>query len=161
MNEVWLVKNRTSGFTLVELMIVVLLVGLVTLVSTQIPLFSLSSWRKGTERLRMQRDANVAMIRIQRSLRPASLSDITTSDSPYTLHIGGESFFLSSDKTLFYQASTLALAETVIGGTDAPFDITSFDVTSSGDETINIFLALKMKRENVKTTLGTAVKPRN
>ena len=152
-------KNRTSGFTLVELMIVVLLVGLVALVSTQIPLFSLSSWTKGTERLRMQRDANVAMIRIQRKLRPANLSDITTSDSPYTLHIGGESFSLGED-TLFYQTST-GVTETVIGGTDAPFDITSFDVTSSGDETFNIFLALKMKRENVKTTLKTTVKPRN
>ena len=156
-------KNRTSGFTLVELMIVVLLVGLVALVSTQIPLFSLSSWTKGTERLRMQRDANVAMIRIQRRLRPASNDNVPKS---YILNIDedtGESFFLkdSDGKTLFYQTSAGATEVVVIGGTDAPFEVTSFDVTSSGDETINIFLALKMKRENVKTTLRTAVKPRN
>jgi len=153
------VKNRTSGFTLVELMVVVLLVGLVALVSTQIPLFSLSSWRKGTERLRMQRDANVAMIRIQRKLRPASLSDISISDPPPTLDIGGESFTLEED-TLFYQTSAVAPTEVVIGGADAPFYVTSFDVASSYD-IVNIALTLKMKRENVKTTLRTTVKPRN
>ena len=152
-------KNRTSGFTLVELMVVVLLVGLVALVSTQIPLFSLSSWRKGTERLRMQRDANYAMIRIQRKLRPANLSDISTSDSPPTLGIGDESFFLEEDE-LFYQTSGGTPEEPVIGGADAPFDVTSFDVVSS-DDIINIVLTLKMKRESVQTTLRTTVKPRN
>lgn len=157
MNEVKSVKNRTSGFTLVELMVVVLLVGLVTLVSTQIPLFSLSSWTKGTERLRMQRDANVAMIRIQRELRPASNEDVPNS---YTLRIDQDKRFFLDGNTLCYQTSAGAPTETIIGGTDAPFDVTSFDVTSS-DETINIFLALKMKRENVKTTVRTAVKPRN
>ena len=152
-------KNRNSGFTLVELMVVVLLVGLVALLSTQIPLFTLSSWTKGTDRLRMQRDANVAMIRIQRKLRPANLSDITTSDFPYTLHIGGESFTLEED-TLFYQTSGGAPEKAVIGGADAPFCVTSYDVASS-DDIVNIALTLKMKRENVKTTLRTTVKPRN
>jgi len=140
-------------------MVVVLLVGLVALVSTQIPLLSLSSWRKGTERLRMQRDANVAMIRIQRRLRPASNDDVPNS---YTLRINqdtGESFFLY-DKTLSYQASSGAPTEIVIGGADAPFYVTSFDVASSYD-IVNIALTLKMKRESVKTTLRTTVKPRN
>jgi len=152
-------KNRTSGFTLVELMVVVLVVGLVVLVTTQIPLFSLSSWRKGSDRLKMQRDAHYAMIKIQRKLRPASNDDVP---NPYTLNIDqdtGESFFLDGN-ALFYQTSAVAPEELVIGGADAPFDVTSFDVTSS-DGTINIVLTLKMKRENVQTTLRTSVKPRN
>jgi len=140
-------------------MVVVLLVGLVALVSTQIPLFSLSSWRKGTERLRMQRDANVAMITIQRKLRPASNAGVL---NPYTLEIDqdtGESFF-SEENTLFYKTSGEAPKELVIGGADAPFYVTSFDVASSYD-IVNIALTLKMKRESVKTTLRTTVKPRN
>jgi len=140
-------------------MVVVLLVGLVALVSTQIPLFSLSSWRKGTERLRMQRDANVAMIRIQRRLRPASNHDVP---DPCTLEIDqgtGEKFFLDGNR-LSYQTSAVAPTEVVIGGADAPFYVTSFDVASS-DDIVNIALTLKMKRENVKTTLRTTVKPRN
>jgi len=155
-------KNRNSGFTLVELMVVVLLVGLVALVSTQIPLFSLSSWRKGTERLRMQRDANVAMIRIQRKLRPASNDNVLSPSILEIDQVTGERFFLDFDKkTLCYQTSTGAPEEPVIGGADAPFDVTSFDVTPSSDGTINIILTLKMKRESVQTTLRTTVKPRN
>jgi len=153
------VKNRASGFTLVELMVVVMLVGLVALVSTQVPLFTLSSWRRGAERLRMQRDANYAMIRIQRKLRPASNENVL---SPSILEIDqdtGESFSFDGN-ALFYQASEEVPKELVVGGEDAPFDVTSFDV-ANGDGIIHIVLALKMKRENVKTTLRTAVKPRN
>lgn len=109
--------------------------------------------------MRMQRDANVAMIRIQRKLRPASNAGVL---APSTLEINqdtGESFFLQ-ENTLFYQASGDAVEEIVIGGESVPFDVTGFDVISSGD-VINVVLTLKMKRENVKTTLRTAVKPRN
>jgi len=153
------VKNRTSGFTLVELMVVVLLIALVGLVATQIPVFSLSSWRKGADRLRMQRDANYAMIRIQRKLRPASNDNVLSPSILEIDQVTGENFSFDAN-TLFYQASGDASKELVIGGEDAPFDVTSFDVTN-GDGIITIVLTLKMKRENVKTTLETAVKPRN
>ena len=154
-------KNRASGFTLVELMVVVVLIALVGLVATQIPLFSLSSWRKGADRLRMQRDANLAMIKIQRKLREAFNERVL---GPHTLEINqksGESFFLDLDeKTLFYLASGEVSKEPVVGGENAPFDVTSFDVTND-DGIINIVLTLKMKRGNAKTTLDTAVMPRN
>ena len=130
-------KKRTSGFTLVELMVVVLLVGLVVLIATQIPLFTFSSWRKGTERLKLQRDANLMMIKIQRKLRPAS-SDVPVffdPSTPSTLVIDSESFVLEGDN-----------------GTQF------FDVTST-NRVINVNLTLV--REGVQTTLRTAVKPRN
>ena len=148
-------RNRTSGFTLVELMVVVLVVGLVVLVTTQIPLFSLSSWRKGSERLKMQRDVNYAMLRIQRKLRSASLSDIDVSD-PSRLIIDlntDENFSLQGDQ-LFYQ-DPVGVQELVIEG-DAG---TQFNVTSNNNGTINVTLTLA--RESVQTILKTAVKPRN
>ena len=148
-------KNRTSGFTLVELMVVVLLVGLVVLVTTQIPLFSLSSWRKGSERLKLQRDAHYAVLRIQRKLRSASLSDIDVSD-PSRLIIDlntDENFSLQGDQ-LFYQ-DPVGVQELVIEG-DAG---TQFNVTSNNNGTINVTLTLA--RESVQTILKTAVKPRN
>jgi len=154
MNEVYSVKNRTSGFTLVELMVVVLMVGLLVLVSTQIPLFSLSSWRKGTERLRMQRDAHYAMLRVQYKLKPVSSSNIDVSD-PSKLVIDlntGESFFLQENQ-LFYQDPE-GVQELVIEG-DAG---TQFNVTSNNG-TINITLVLT--KGNVQAILKTAVKPRN
>jgi len=154
MNEVYSVKNRNSGFTLVELMVVVLMVGLLVLVSTQIPLFSLSSWRKGTERLRMQRDAHYAMLRVQYKLKPVSSSNIDVSD-PSKLVIDlntGESFFLQENQ-LFYQDPE-GTQELVIEG-DAG---TQFNVTSNNG-TINITLILT--KGNVQAILKTAVKPRN
>jgi len=154
MNEVYSVKNRNSGFTLVELMVVVLMVGLLVLVSTQIPLFSLSSWRKGTERLRMQRDAHYAMLRVQYKLKPVSSSNIDVSD-PSKLVIDlntNESFFLQENQ-LFYQDPE-GVQELVIEG-DAG---TQFNVTSNNG-TINITLVLT--KGNVQAILKTAVKPRN
>jgi len=154
MNEVYSVKNRNSGFTLVELMVVVLMVGLLVLVSTQIPLFSLSSWRKGTERLRMQRDAHYAMLRVQYKLKPVSSSNIDVSD-PSKLVIDlntNESFFLQENQ-LFYQDPE-GVQELVIEG-DAG---TQFNVTSNNG-TINITLILT--KGNVQAILKTAVKPRN
>ncbi len=129
-------KNRTSGFTLVELMVVVLVVALLVLVSTQIPLFSLGSWRKGADRLKMQRDAHYAMLRIQRKLRSASSPNVYVSpEDASTLVIDGENFVLEGDY-------------------DPQFTVTS------GDGTINITLTLV--KENVGTIiLRTAVKPRN
>ncbi|MFQ6066206.1 MAG: prepilin-type N-terminal cleavage/methylation domain-containing protein [bacterium] len=147
-------KNRTSGFTLVESMVVLLVVGLAVLLFTQIPLFSLSSWRKGTERLRMQRDAYYAMLRLQRKLRSASSDNIDVSD-PSTLVIDlntQESFFLQGNQ-LFYQDPD-GVQELVIEG-DAG---TQFNATSSNG-TINVILTLA--REDVQTNLKTAVKPRN
>lgn len=147
-------KNRTSGFTLVESMVVLLVVGLAVLLFTQIPLFSLSSWRKGTERLRMQRDAYYAMFRLQRKLRSASSDTIDVSD-PSTLVINlntQESFFLQGNQ-LFYQDPD-GVQELVIEG-DAG---TQFNATSSNG-TINVILTLA--REDVQTNLKTAVKPRN
>lgn len=149
-------RNRTSGFTLVELMVVVLVVGLVVLVTTQIPLFSLSSWRKGADRLRMQRDADYAMLRIQRKLRSASLSDIDVVSDPSTLVIDlntGENFSLQGNQ-LFYQDPE-GVQELVVEG-DAG---TQFNVTNPTGTIINITLTLA--RGNVQTTLKTAVKPRN
>ena len=131
-------KNRTSGFTLVELMVVVLVVALVVLISTQIPLFSLSSWRKGANRLRMQRDAHLVMIKIQRKLRPASssINVYVDPEDPCTLFIDDESFV------------------TLEGDNGSRF----FDVINT-DGVWNVNLTLV--REGVQTTLRTAVKPRN
>lgn len=148
-------KNRNSGFTLVELMVVVLLVALLGLVATQIPLFSFSSWTKGSKRLKLQRDANLAMIKIQRKLRPASNEDVP---DLYTLVIDrttGEKFFWDTEGKQLKYVDPPEPEEIVMEG-DA---VTLFNVTT-GDEVINI--KLKLEQKNIGTVvLETTVKPRN
>lgn len=154
MNKVSM-KKRNSGFTLVELMVVVLLVGLVVLISSQIPLFNLSFWTRATNRLKMQREAHYAMIKIQHELRPAASLNVDVFD-PSRLIIDlntEESFFLEGSQLLYQDP--YQVQELIIEGDTG----TQFNVTRSGG-TINISLTLV--REKVGTiTLKTAVKPRN
>ena len=148
-------KNRNSGFTLVELMVVVLLVTLVVLLATQIPLFTLSSWRKGTERLRMQRDAHYAMITIQRKLRPADNSGVSLSDTDvdgdyHRLDIGEVAFFVDGNYDLIQNPSGDIL---ITGDED-----TQFKVKREGSA---IKMKLTLVRGSVETVLETVVLPRN
>lgn len=154
MSEVQSVKDKTSGFTLVELMVVVLLVAMVVLVSTQVPLFTFGFWREGTERLRMQRDANYAMIYIQRRLRPASftvapvvpIDDGVVSNS---LTIGGDTFEVDTDNYDLVENGS-----TVISGDEG----TEFIVERNGRA---IKMTLTLARGSGRTTHRTAVKLRN
>ena len=153
-------KNRNSGFTLVELMVVVLVVALVVLLSTQIPLFGLSSWRKGSERLKLQRDAHYAVLRIQRKLRPASFTEdpVVSIPNDSTLVIGEDSFYVDEDETSdffndFVQESG-GDKELIVEGELG----TDFKVIPEGSA---IKMTLTLARGNVQTILSTSVKPRN
>jgi len=160
------VKNRTSGFTLVELMVVVVLVAVVVLVSTQIPLFTFSFWRKGMERLKLQRDANYAMIKIQRELRPAEDSLV----SPHVEDEGVEEDELGIGDVLYYVDKTGTSEEDeffydlvrksngnpelVVKGDEG----TDFKVIREGNA---IKMTLTLLRGDVDVILTTAVEPRN
>ena len=161
-------KKRNSGFTAVELMVVVLVAGLLVLVSTQIPLFSLTSWRKGIDRLRMQRDAHYAMIKIQHELQPASftedprvsLGDYVEEPGYYrALGIGDDWFYVVRQETTGFLNDLVQESggnrELVVEG-DAGTD---FKVSLNGSL---IEMTLTLAREKVGTViLNTAVKPRN
>jgi len=154
------VKNRNSGFTLVELMVVVVVVALAVLITTQIPLFSLSSWTKGTERLKMQRDAHYAMVKIQHELRPASFTEVSVPNDS-TLVIGEVSFYVDKEGTsetnpFFYDLvqESGGNEELIVEG-----DIdTDFNVTLEGSA---VKMTFTLVRGDVDIILTTAVKPRN
>jgi len=153
-------KNRNSGFTLAELMVVVLVVGLVVLLFTQIPLFTVSSWNKGVQRLKMQRDAHYAMIKIQHELRPASFTEdpVVSVPNDSTLVIGEDSFCVDEDETSdffndFVQESG-ENKELIVEGDEG----TDFKVIPEGSA---IKMTLTLVRGNVQTILRTSVKPRN
>ena len=147
-------KNKSSGFSTIELIVVVLVVAVLVLVSTRIPLFTSGFWRQGTDRLSMQRDANYAMIYIQRRLKPASFT--VAPQVPYydegatydSLTIGDLTFEVDGNHDLVENGAS------VISGEEG----TEFSVERDG---IAINMTLTLVRGSGQTTHRTAVKPRN
>jgi len=153
------VKNKSSGFTIVELIVVVLVVAVLVLVVSRIPLFTSGFWRQGTDRLSMQRDANYAMIYIQRRLKPASFT--VAPQVPYydegatynSLTIGDVTFEVDGNYDLV-EKNGASVITTVISGEEG----TKFTVERDG---IAINMTFTLVRESGQTTHRTAVKPRN
>jgi len=148
-------------------MVVVVVVGVAVLLFTQIPLFSVSSWTKGSQRLKMQRDAHYATIRIQRKLRPASftedplvsLDEYVEEEGYYRkLGIGDDWFYVDKEEASdffndFVQKSG-GNKELIVEGDEG----TDFEVILEGSA---IKMTLTLARGNVQTILRTSVKPRN
>jgi len=135
-------------------------VGVAVLLFTQMPLFSLSSWNKGAQRLKMQRDAHYATIRIQRKLRPASFTEdpVVSVPDDSTLVIGEDSFYVDKEEASdffndFVQESG-GNKELIVEGDEG----TDFEVILEGSA---IKMTLTLARGNVRTILRTSVKPRN
>ena len=149
------VKNKSSGFTIVELIVVVLVVAVLVLVTSRIPLFTSGFWRQGAERLSMQRDANYAMIYIQRRLKPASftVAPMVSVPSPSSLTIGDVTFEVDGNYDLVEKLGGV-ITGTVISGEEG----TVFSVERDGTA---INMTFTLVRESGQTTHRTAVKPRN
>lgn len=152
-------RNNISGFTLIELIIAIMLAGIGILTVSWILILTQSSWKKGNEKLNLQRDAYRAMIKIEHELRPACLADISISDSTVIIDNNGKKFFLENGSDdLFFQESSGDTAELVVqGDTNTEFDI------SISNEVVNINFTLA--RENsgspISMSIITSVKPRN
>ncbi len=148
-----LMKNKTSGFTLIELMIAVVITGIGILAVGWILLLTQNSWKEGNAKLQLQRDTYYAILRIEHELKPASLSDVVCNSSELVIDNNGKKFFLQSDDLLFQKSGSDSPESVVEGDTG-----TEFDVTSSSD-VVNINFTLV--RGNLESFITTSVKPRN
>ena len=148
-------RNKTSGFTLIELMIAMIVAGIGILAVSWILLLNQSSWKEGNAKLELQRDTYLAMLKIEYELRLASLADVTTSDSTLVIDTNGKKFFLQSDDLLF-QSSSDSPSEVVVEGDTG----TDFNVATSNDvDVVNINFTLV--RGNLESFITTSVMPRN
>ena len=146
-------RNKTLGFTLIELMTAVAVAGIGILAVSWILILNQSSWKEGSAKLELQRDTYYATLRIEHELKPASLSEISTSDSTLIIDNNGKKFFLESDD-LFFQKSSSDSAELVVeGGTGTEF----YAATSNDVVNINFTLV----RGNLESLITTSVMPRN
>jgi len=146
-------RNKTSGFTLIELMIAIIVAGIGILAVGWILILNQSSWKEGNAKLELQRDTYLAMLKIEHELRPASFADVTISDSTLVIDTNGKKFFLGSDG-LHFQKSSSNMTELVVEGHTG----TEFDVDTSND-LVNINFTLV--RGNLESFITTSVMPRN
>lgn len=169
-------RNKTSGFTLIELMIAMIVAGIGILAVSWILILTQNSWKEGNAKLQLQRDTYLAMLKIEHELRPAGSSvmsdtDMSISSPPdplltidYTTN--DEKFFLSfsledNDDLLFRKyiyntgdkVEELVMAKEI---TDASFGDSSISPTSKL-VTVNFTLV----RGNLESFITTSVMPRN
>lgn len=148
-------RNKTSGFTLIELMIAMIVAGIGILAVSWILLLNQRSWKEGNAKLELQRDTYLVMLKIEHELRPAIFADVSTSDSTLVIDTNGKKFFLQSDDLLF-QSSSDSPSEVVVEGDTG----TDFDVATSNDvDVVNINFTLV--RGNLESFITTSVMPRN
>ena len=145
--------ENTSGFTLIELMIAVVVAGIGILAVGWILLLSQSSWKEGNAKLQLQRDTYYAILRMEHELKPASLSDVVCNSSELVIDNNGKKFFLENDDLWFQKSSTDPQELVVEGDTGTQFD------AATTNDVVNINFALV--RGNLESAITTSVKPRN
>ena len=156
---------RRNGFSILELMIAILIMGFVTTGSLYIYLMSLSSWKEGSAQIVIQREASMVMEKMvrgidgQNGIREASSVSITASDNiEYISGVDGQerSFYLSGTDIMYDPDTTAAgdeyaVAENVSGLTfSASGDIVNIDLNmsckaGSKDMTVDIFTVVKLR----------------
>ena len=146
-------RNKRSGFTLIELMIAMIVASIGILAVSWILLLNQRSWKEGNAKLELQRDTYYAILRIEHELKPARLSDVVCNSSQLNIDNNGKRFFLGSDGLHFHESSTDPLELVVEGDTG-----TEFDVATSND-VVNINFTLV--RGNLQSFITTSVMPRN
>ena len=146
-------RGKLSGFTFIELMIVMTAGGIGILAVSWILVLNQNSWKEGNVKLELQRDAYYAMLKIERELKPASLPDVVCNSSELVVDSNGKRFFLESDDLLFQESSSDSPELIVEGDTG-----TAFDAATSGD-VVNINFTLV--RGKLESFITTSVMPRN
>jgi len=143
-------RNKISGFTLIELMIAMIVASIGILAVSWILLLNQRSWKEGNAKLELQRDTYLAMLKIEYELRPARSSEIDVSDPTKLIIAEGKEFFLENGDLKFPNSDS---PEFVVEGDSD----TEFDVTISNVVTVNFTLV----RGNLKSFITTSVMPRN
>jgi len=143
---------QTSGFTLIELMIAMVVASIGILAVSGIIIFNQNSWNEGNAKLKLQRDTYYAVLRIEHKLKPATFTAVSVSDDNSTLVIGGDQFYVDESNDLVHKSG--GNKELVVEGDEG----TDFKVIPEGN---TIKLTLTLKRGNLESSITTSVKPRN
>lgn len=146
-----------TGFTLVELMIAVLIGSFLAFTVGMILINAQTHWTEGSRKLGLQRDASIAMYRMERAIQGGN--GATSSSGDLTINYsteGWKKFFLegdSSPKSLKYKEQDWEGSETII---DGKVDGLTFDVSGK-----IVKVDLTLKKDNLEANFVTSATCRN
>lgn len=148
----YLLKNK--GFSLIELMVVVLILGLIILGLVTIFSGGVRSWIGGQSQLQAQREARQAMDRMVREIREGESIDSSSDQTNITVN------YLAS----FGSAVTYSLTGNTISREGNPLinNVQTFEVTYPDDSKVHILMEIDVDDDgNPDITLNSDVKLRN
>jgi len=171
-NSKLLYNKQQRGFSLIELMVVVVILGIIVLGLVTFFTGGVKSWVAGQSQLEAQRNARQAMDRMVREIREAD--SINSSSTPYIISFhtpfNGNIIYNynSGDKTIYRQKngnSTILIADVL------KFEVTYWNSSevektpsSESDEISKVCIILEVdvdKDENSDITLNSDVSLRN
>lgn len=141
---------------MIELMVAMMVAAIGILAISWILVLNQTSWGEANARLKLQRDAYYALLKIEHLLREASSAGkprISILDKGSALKIGQDKFFIDENNNLIFQVGE-SNPELVIEGDSG----TKFNV--SHDEGM-IKITLDLVRGELKDVITTSVMPRN
>lgn len=148
------VKNQ-KGFSLIEMMVVVVILGLVVLGLVTFFTGGVKSWVTGQSQLTAQRNARQAMDRMVREIREGNSFTISTDNKSITI----------SYPTSFGKSSvTYSLSSTIISRDGSPVinNVKTLEFTYTDSSKVHILLEVDVdKDDNPDVTLNTDVNLRN
>jgi len=149
-------RKVQKGFTLIELIIAMLIGAIVVVVAGMILFFSQKNWNNAWQRVKLQRDASYAVLRMSRSVKAGASAQVEGSGECLRIYTGG-------NWTRFYVApglEKLALKSEVGGNSETILDdgveALQFNVA---DNTIRI--ELKLREDNLQAHFVSTVMMRN
>lgn len=155
-------RNQQSGFTLVELIMVIIITGLITAAVSQIIAQGFNAYLSGKNATEADWQGRVAMERMARDLRmiqsPSSITTATSNQIVYTDTTGTSITYQLSGTTLQRNSQTLATGINSL-------TLSYFDKTGTSTGTLTairyITISLNITQSNANYTLTTSIYPRN
>lgn len=150
--------RRQEGYTILELLAALAILGLIISAIYSFYLAGLKSWHRGIEQMDSQQSARIAMDKMIRELRYASAVEVR-SDEEICFYLAGDT------KTyLFRKAGQELVFESKLNNTTKSHTKIALGITAlkfSIDQTNTVHITISTGNEAQPVTLRGSVRPRN
>ena len=156
--------QREKGFTLIEMLLATVLLGLLAAAIFGFYHFGVRTWQKGIARIDQQQNARAAMELIDRELRFAAWVKIAQNSEVCYKLAGDTGFDCPRHYRRFRLSKGQLLVEEIRDGKTYSCNVVALGVSEinfSGDDSGNISVSLVAGENDDAVTMQTSVTPRN